>query len=128
MQEGRHGSSAPGSGGLQFYPPRGVGVGKACLFLSGSSSSSWVSGYQQKSGPQTLALGLTLNADLVPSPTQGPEAVLVPPLVKQACLALMAFLSNLFAYSDLPMSPKCPSLTMVLYGDFYNYLCLLHPY
>ena len=26
------------------------------------------------------------------------------------------------------MSPKFPSLNMVLYQDFYNYLCLLHPY
>ena len=44
MPAGRQGGSARGSGGLQFYPPRGVGVGKACLFLSGSSSSSLVSG------------------------------------------------------------------------------------
>ena len=29
---------------VQFYPPRGVGVGKARLFLSGSSRSSLVSG------------------------------------------------------------------------------------
>ena len=31
-------------GGLQFYQPRGVGVGKAPLFLSGSSSSSLAPG------------------------------------------------------------------------------------
>ena len=75
MQVGRHGSSAPriGSGGTQFYHPRGVGVGKVHLFLSGSSSSSLVSGVysnQQKGDPQTPALGLNLNADLIPSPTQ----------------------------------------------------------
>ena len=35
-----------GSGGPQFYHPRGVGAGKACLFLSGSSSSPLVSWYQ----------------------------------------------------------------------------------
>ena len=52
----------------------------------------------------------------------------MPPLVKQSCLVLMAFLSNLFTYSDLPVSPKFPSLSVVLYWDFYNYLCLLHPY
>ena len=40
----------------------------------------------------------------------------------------MAFLSNWKTYSDLPVSPKFPSLTLVLYWDFYNYLCLLHPY
>ena len=47
---------------------------------------------------------------------------------KQACLVLMVFLSNLLTYSALPISPKFPSLNMVLYQDFYNYLCLLHPY
>ena len=52
----------------------------------------------------------------------------MPPLVKQACLVLMAFLSNLLTYSDLPKSPRFPSLSMILYWDFYNYLCLLHPY
>lgn len=49
-----------------------------------------------KAGPQTLALGLTLNADLIPSPVQGPEANLKAPLMKKACLALMVFLSHLF--------------------------------
>ena len=52
----------------------------------------------------------------------------MPPLVKQACLVLMAFWSSLLTYGDLPMSPVFPSLTMVLDQDFYNYLCLLHPY
>ena len=52
----------------------------------------------------------------------------MPPLVKQACLVLMAFWSSLLTYGDLPMSPVFPSLNMVLYRDFYNYLCLLHPY
>ena len=82
----------------------------------------------QKGGPQTLALGLNMNAGLIPSPTQQPEAILKAPLMKQACLVLMVFFSNLSAYSDLPMSSKFPSLNMVLYWNFYNYLCLLHPY
>lgn len=43
MQVDRQGSSAWGSGGPQFYHPRGVGVGKACLFLAGSGGSSLVS-------------------------------------------------------------------------------------
>ena len=34
-----------------------------------------------------------------PIPTQLPEAILTPPLVKQGCLVLMAFLSNLLTYS-----------------------------
>ena len=122
-----------GSGGLQFYHPRGVGVRKDCLFLSGSSSSSLVSGkvciqISKKGGPQTAALGLNLNAGLIPSPTQQLEAILTPSLVKQACLVLMTFLSNLLTYSDLPTSPRFPSLSMILYWDFWNYLCLLHPY
>ena len=33
----------PGASGPRFYPPRGVGVAKARLFLSGRSSSSLVS-------------------------------------------------------------------------------------
>ena len=69
------GSSAPGSGGLQFYHRRGVGVGKTLLFLSGSSSSSLVSGkvciqIHRRVGSQTLALGLNMNAGLIPFPTQ----------------------------------------------------------
>ena len=64
-----------------------------------SSSSSLVSGpgaylNQQKGGLQTPALGLKLNAGLIPRPTQQLEASLVPPLVQQACLVLMAFWSN----------------------------------
>ena len=43
---------------------------------------------------------------LHPTPTQRPEAILVPPLVKQGCLILMAFLSNLLTYRDLPKSPR----------------------
>ena len=83
---------------------------------------------QLKGSLQTLALGLNLNAGLIPSPTQRPEATLRAPLIKQACLVLMAFLSNLFTYHALPISPKFLSLNMVLYLDSYNYLCLLHPY
>ena len=83
----------PGFGGLQFYYPRGVGVRKDHLFLFlgvgavipvrcvFKSAEEW---------PSTPALGLNLNAGLIPSPTQ----CLEPPLVKQARLILMVFLSN----------------------------------
>ena len=59
---------------------------------------------QQKVGPQTPALGLNLNVGLIPSPTQP----LKPPLVKQACLILMAFLSNYYLtvisqHKDFPL-------------------------
>ena len=46
-----------------------------------------------KGGPQTLDPGLNLNAGLILSSTQGSEAILTPPLVKQACLVLMTFLN-----------------------------------
>ena len=73
---------------------------------------------RQKGDPQTPALGLNLNEDLIPSPSQGPKAILALTLVKQACLVLMV-LSNLFTYSDLPISSKFPSLSpVVLYQDF----------
>ena len=84
---------------------------------------------QQKGSPQTPALGLNLKAGLIPSPTQQPEAILAPPLVKQACLILIdGLLEQLLIYSGLLMSPRFPSFYITLYWDFYNYLCLLHPY
>ena len=83
---------------------------------------------QQKGGPRTPALGLNLNAILIPTNTQGPEAFLALPPVKQARMVLMAFLSDLLTYSDLPKSPRFPSLSTILYWDLYNDLCLLCPY
>ena len=71
----------------------------------------------------TPALGLNLNAGLIPSPIQRPEAILTPALVKQVCLVLMAFLRNLLTYSELPTSPRFPiSLTNHLQskGEFYK--------
>ena len=82
---------------------------------------------QQKGGLQTPALGLNLNAGSVPFPTYQPEAILALPLVQQACLVLMAFVSNALTYSDPPKPPRFPSLSMILYWGFYNHLCLLHP-
>ena len=38
------------------------------------------------------------------------------------------FLEQLLTYGDLPKSPRFPSLSVVPCWDFYNYLCLLHPY
>ena len=117
--------------GLQFYPPRGVGLGKLassflgvavpprypvrCVFKSaeGRSSNScpWS---ESESWPH-------------PIHTQWPgQFAHLLPLVKPACLVLMAFSSN--SYRDLPEFPRFPSPSMVLYWGFYNYLCLLHPY
>lgn len=116
--------------GYRFYYPRGVGVGKARLFLSRSISSSLLSG--------EVCIQIRRRVVLKPLPLVWvwmqawchlpPEAILKAPLTKEACLVLMVFLSSLLIYSDLPMSPKFPSLNVVLYQDFYNYLCLLHPY
>ena len=56
---------------------------------------------QQKGGPQTYALGLNLNAGLIPSPTQRPEAILAAPLVQQTCRVPMGFL-NLLWFPNIP--------------------------
>ena len=68
----------------------------------------------QKGGPHTPALGLNMNAGLVPSPNQRPEAILKVPLMKQTCLVLMAVLSNSFTYINLPIFSKFSSLSVVL--------------
>ena len=117
---------------LKFYHPRGVGVGKDHLFLSGRSSSSLVFGrvcIQISKGQSSNSCPCS-ESECRPHhiPPQGPKAILTPPLVKQTCLVLKAFLSNLLTYSDLPNSSKFLSLSVVPYWDFYNYLCLLHPY
>ena len=127
MQVGRHRSSAPriwGSDGLQFYHPRGEGIGKVCFFLSGSCSSSLVCMYssQQKGSPQVLKLLPCSESECRPHPipTQPSEAFLTPPLIKQACLWADGFLEQLLTYSDLQLSLKFPPLSMVLYWDFYR--------
>ena len=80
---------------IWFYHPRGVGVAKACLFLSGNSSSSLVSRkrYIQISWKVVFKLlpSVWILTQAHPSPTQCPEAILTPPLVKQACLVWISF-------------------------------------
>ena len=48
----------------------------------------------------------------------------------QASLPCSAGFSGATYYLTVisPKSPRFPSLSMILYWDFYNYLCLLHPY
>ena len=107
--------------GDSFSPLRGVGIGKACLVFSfwGVAAPArypvGVFSNQQKGGLQTLALGLNLNAGLIPSPTQPPEAILVFPLVQQACLVLMVCLLFgsvclffLFCFLSLPFLGPLP--------------------
>ena len=133
MQMGRQGGSAlrirwatvlssKRSGGQKRPPPP---FWEQQLLLSIRGRHVFKSAEELNSTP---ALGLNLNAGLIPSPTQPPEAILASPLVRQTCLVLMAFLSNLLIYSDFPTSPRFPSLSRILYQDFYHHLCLLHPY
>ena len=97
MQAGKQGGSAPRIL-WAMVSSKGNGSWKSPhLHLSSCSSSSLVSDrvyiqISQKGGPQTPALGLNLNAGLIPSPIQQPEAILAPPLVRQTCLVLVAFL------------------------------------
>ena len=131
MQAGRCGSSAlrtrwatvlssKGSGGGKRPASSSLGVGAPpqylvkCVFKSAEGWSSNPSPWSES------------ECRLPPIPH--PEALLKAPLTKQTCLVLMAFLSNLLTYSDLPKSPKFPSLNMVLFWDFDNYQRLLHPY
>ena len=104
-----------------------MGVGKVCLFLSGSSSSSLAS------GKLCIQISWRVVLKLLPlvwiwmqtsSPTQRPETILEPRLVKQACL----FWRVSWTYSGLPTSPRFPSLSMIPCWDFCIHLCLLHPY
>ena len=93
---------------------KGSGGWKDCLFLSRTSSFSLV--------PCKVCIQISRRVVLKllplvwiwmrphPTPNQWPEAILTPPLVKQGCPVVMAFLSNLLIYSDLPMSPKFSSL------------------
>ena len=53
-----------------------------------------------------------MNAGFIPCPNQQHKVILKAPLMRQAYLVLMVFLSNLLTYSDLPTSPKFPSLNM----------------
>ena len=112
MQAGRHGSSAPRSPWATFYPPRGVGVGKAASSFSGVAAPPWYPGR----GVFKSAEGRSSNPcpwsepECTPHslPPQRPEAILELPLAKPACLVLMAFLSNLLTCGGLPLTPEFP--------------------
>ena len=112
-----------GSGGLQFYHPRGVGVGKALLFLSGSSSSSLVS------GKMCIQISWRVVLKLLPLVWIWMLAWSHPPpndlrqfshLHWSSKPALFWWLS--WIYSGLPTSPRFPSLSMISFWDFYNHL------
>ena len=100
--QGEWGWERPTSSFLGVVAPPSYPV--RCVFKSAEERSS-------NSCP-----GLNLKAGLIPSPTQGPEAILALPLVEQACLVLIAFLSHLFTYGDLPVSPNFPIIRGPLLG------------
>ena len=77
--------------GHSFLLQGGVGVGKACLFLSRRSGSSlvwvrWV--FKSAEGRSSAFCPWWTESECRPHPipTQRPEAVLAPPLRKPACL------------------------------------------
>ena len=129
MQAGRHRSSA-----LRIWwatvLSRGAGVGKDDLFLSGSSSSSLVSGevhIQISRRAKVLKflplVWIWMQASSHPHPmTSGNSQT----STSQASLTHSDGFFELLTHSDLPKSPKFPSLSMVPYWDFC--LCLLHLY
>ena len=99
-------------GGKVLSSKESGGQKKDSLFLSGSSSSPLIAGKMcvQISGRAVLktpAHCLNLYAGLIPSPIQGPEAVLAPTVVKQDCLFLMAFFF-FEQFINLQWSPNIP--------------------
>ena len=129
MQVGRHRSSALKIWWVTVLSSKGSGGRKTLpLPLSSSSSSSfsiWKGVYsnQKKAGPQTLALGLNLNAGLIPSPPNDLRQ-----FSHSTIHARLPYSDGFPQLSGLPTSPRFPSLCMIPYWDFYNHLCLLYPY
>ena len=121
MQASRQGDSVLRIRWATVLSSKGSWVGKDCFFLSKSSSSSLVS------GKACIQISRRAILKLLPLVWFWMQASHYPPPnnLRQFfhCLVLMVF-----TYSDLPTSPKFPSLSVVLYRDFYNYLYLLHPY
>ena len=111
------------SDGLQFYPPRGVWIGKDRFFLSGSSISSLVSGklYIQISRREVLKLlplvWIWMQASPIPHPmTWGTSTS------QASLLCSDGFFEQ---FNNLQWLPKDPQISLSV---FSNYLCLLHPY
>ena len=132
MQAGSHGSSAWSirvGEGPQIYSPRGVGVGKACLVFSGSIALPWCPVrcvFKSAESESSNSCPWSDSECRPPSIPPPKDLRQFSSSTSQASLSCAdGFLALLLTYSDLPMSPKFPSLSMVLYQDSYNYLCLL---
>ena len=127
MQAGRQGGSAPRISGQQFYHPRGVGLKKPASSFLGETPPGYpvrcvfksAEGQSSNSCPWS-------KSKCRPCPIPHPMSRAS---TSQASLPHSdGFLEQLLTYSDLPTSPRFPSLSMILYWNFYNYLCILHPY
>ena len=115
----RQGSSAQGCCGPQFYHSRGIGLGKDHLLLSRSSSSCLVS------DKIYIQISWKLSSKSCPwsesehRPHHIPHPMIwgnsYTPLIKQACLILMAFL-NLHGSLDIPQ------VSLFIYNPLLGYL------
>ena len=134
MQAGRQESSAPRIQGATVFISQGEwGSEKTTSFLLGvvalprhPASSRVCLQIRRRAVLKLLPFVWIWMQVSRPTPIQWPEAILKAPLMKQACLLRMAFLSNLLTV--ISQCPLFPSLSVVLYWDFKNDLCLLRPY
>ena len=119
----------PGSGGLQFYHLGGVGSEKITSSFLGVVAPPWYLVFKS-------AEGWSLNSCSGSEPECRPHPIPCPMTGGQSCTSTCqaslpcsdGFLEQLLTYSGLPRFPRFPSLSLVPYWDFCNYLCLLHPY
>ena len=107
------------------------GMGKDSLFFSGSSSSCLVFGIQISGRVVLKCLPLVwtwmqASSHPFPDPTTWGKSHASTSPARLPCSD--GFLEQFLTYSYLPKCPRFPSLSVVPYWDFYNYLCLLHPY
>ena len=125
MPEGRQGSSVPGLVGLQFCHPRGVGVGKDCLFLSGSSSSSLVSCIQISGRVVLKFLPLIwtwCRLHHIPHPTTWDKSHASTSPATLPCSD--GLLEQLLTYIDVPKSlPRFPSLWSLIGASTTTFAC-----
>ena len=128
MQAGMKGGFALRIWWATVLSSEGSGGRKRPLFLSGGSRSSLVSTQRcvfksaEKQSPNSCRWSKSeCRPHPIPHPTSHASTSLA------SLPHSDGFLEQLLAYSHLPTSPRFPFLSMILYWDFYNYLCLLHP-
>ena len=132
MQAGRQGGSAfptPNSVGYSFII-QGEWGKRQPLPLSSSSSPSLVSAKMCIQISRRVILKLLPESECRPHPIPHPMTCGISHTsTSPASLPCSdGPPEQLLTYSDLPKSLRFPSLSVVPYWDFCNYLCLLHPY